>query len=78
MALATCDWGVGDPWTWAGKNAHAIMWRTAPDMLDSYQSLTDTVDMQLGLHQFAEQQGGAIMLLAPSLSVLVVILVLLG
>jgi len=58
VALATCDWGVGDPWTWAGKNAHAIMWRTAPDMLDSYQSLTDTVDMQLGLHRFAEEQGG--------------------
>lgn len=60
IKLATCDWGVEEPWTWAGNSSGpaATMWRTAPDLLDSYASLCDTVDQQLGLHLWAEEQGG--------------------
>ncbi|MCY0879262.1 MAG: glycoside hydrolase family 27 protein [Firmicutes bacterium] len=35
MVLSMCNWGDGEPWLWARGIAH--MWRTTPDIADSFR-----------------------------------------
>ena len=51
MVLSICEWGRDRPWTWAGTAGH--MWRTSPDIADSWTSLLATVDRQVDLAEFA-------------------------
>ena len=51
MVLSICEWGRHDPWTWSPRLGH--MWRTGPDIEDSWASLVDTLDRQVGLHEYA-------------------------
>jgi alpha-galactosidase len=51
MVLSICEWGRDRPWEWAGSVGH--LWRTSPDIADTWQSLTATLDRQAELHPFA-------------------------
>lgn len=48
MVLSLCEWGRDRPWEWAGTVGH--MWRTAGDIVDTWESLMRTVDRQVDLH----------------------------
>ena len=51
MILSICEWGRSRPWEWAGRVGH--LWRTAPDIADTWPSLMATLDRQLELHPYA-------------------------
>lgn len=51
MVLSICEWGRDRPWEWAGTVGH--LWRTSPDIQDTWQSLVETLDRQADLHAFA-------------------------
>ncbi len=51
MLLSICEWGRARPWEWAPRLGH--LWRTSPDIQDTWESLTATLDRQAELHPFA-------------------------
>src|SRR5256885_552847 len=51
MVLSICEWGRHKPWTWAGEVGH--LWRTSPDIADTWPSLMETLDGQVDLDEFA-------------------------
>jgi alpha-galactosidase len=51
IVLSICEWGRSRPWEWAGAVGH--LWRTAPDIQDTWASLMATLDRQVDLHPFA-------------------------
>lgn len=51
MVLSICEWGRHRPWDWAPSLGH--LWRTSPDIADTWASLVATVDRQAELHPFA-------------------------
>ena len=51
MVLSICEWGRHRPWTWGPRLGH--LWRTGPDIQDTWASVMDTLDRQVGLHEHA-------------------------
>ena len=51
MVFSICEWGRHGPWEWAPALGH--MWRTGPDIADTWTSLMDTLDRQVELARFA-------------------------
>lgn len=48
-----CEWGANRPWEWAPALGNS--WRTTGDIYDSWQSMTDILDQQVGLARFASR-----------------------
>ena len=51
MVLSISEWARDKPWEWASTVGH--MWRTTPDIADSWESVTAIADSQAELHPFA-------------------------
>jgi alpha-galactosidase len=51
MVLSISEWARDKPWEWAGSVGH--MWRTTPDIADTWDSVTAIADSQVDLHPFA-------------------------
>ncbi len=51
MVFSICEWGQHQPWEWAPRLGH--LWRTSPDIADSWESVMATLDRQADLHPFA-------------------------
>lgn len=51
MVFSICEWGRRRPWEWAPRLGH--MWRTGPDIRDTWTSVIDTLDRQAELAPFA-------------------------
>jgi len=51
MVLSISEWSRDKPWEWAGAVGH--MWRTTPDIADTWASVVDIADRQVELHPFA-------------------------
>ncbi len=51
MVLSICEWGRQRPWEWAPGLGH--LWRTSPDIADTWESVVGTLDRQVELHRFA-------------------------
>jgi alpha-galactosidase len=51
MILSISEWARDTPWEWAGAVGH--MWRTTPDIADTWESITAIADSQVDLHPFA-------------------------
>ena len=51
MVFSICEWGRHRPWEWAPRLGH--LWRTGPDIVDTWASLIDTLDRQAQLAPFA-------------------------
>ncbi|ANN15464.1 alpha-galactosidase [Amycolatopsis orientalis] len=56
IVYALCEWGQNKPWEW-GKNAGAQLWRTTGDISDSWSSMTNLLDQQVGLEGYAGPGG---------------------
>jgi len=55
IVFSICEWGVKNPWEWAGKLGN--LWRTTGDIRDSWQSMTRILDQQVGLYKYAGPGG---------------------
>ena len=51
MVLSISEWSRDRPWEWAGTVGH--MWRTTPDIADTWESVVDIGERQVPLHAFA-------------------------
>ena len=51
MVLSISEWARDKPWEWAGSVGH--MWRTTPDIADTWESVSAIADSQVDLHPFA-------------------------
>lgn len=51
MVLSISEWARDKPWEWAGSVGH--MWRTTPDIADTWNSVMAIADSQADLHPFA-------------------------
>ncbi|MGD8497025.1 MAG: alpha-galactosidase, partial [Gemmatimonadales bacterium] len=51
--FSICEWGANRPWEWAPALGNS--WRTTGDIYDSWQSMTDILDQQVGLARFASR-----------------------
>ncbi|MER6664036.1 NPCBM/NEW2 domain-containing protein [Amycolatopsis japonica] len=56
IVYALCEWGENKPWEW-GKSAGAQLWRTTGDISDSWSSMTNLLDQQVGLEGYAGPGG---------------------
>ena len=52
ILFSACEWGVNRPWEW-GALVGAQMWRTAGDIEDSWESMTNIVHKQHGKEKYA-------------------------
>lgn len=55
MLMSISEYGRSRPWTWAGAYGH--LWRTTPDIEDSWRSVMRVVDRQHGLARYAGPGG---------------------
>jgi alpha-galactosidase len=51
IVYSICEWGVNDPWTWAGDLGH--LWRTTDDISDDWDSLKSIVNANAPLAPYA-------------------------
>ena len=51
IVYSICEWGVKDPYQWAP--AISNLWRTTGDISDSWNSMVDIIDQQVGLNKYA-------------------------
>ncbi|HZP95363.1 MAG TPA: glycoside hydrolase family 27 protein [Candidatus Limnocylindria bacterium] len=51
MVLAISEWARDRPWEWAGTVGH--MWRTGPDIADTWESIVSIADGQADLYPYA-------------------------
>ncbi|WP_410600669.1 NPCBM/NEW2 domain-containing protein [Amycolatopsis sp. lyj-90] len=56
IVYALCEWGENKPWEW-GKGAGAQLWRTTGDISDTWSSMTNLLDQQVGLEGYAGPGG---------------------
>ncbi|EME64770.1 NPCBM/NEW2 domain-containing protein [Amycolatopsis decaplanina] len=56
IVYALCEWGENKPWEW-GKAAGAQLWRTTGDISDTWSSMTNLLDQQVGLEGYAGPGG---------------------
>jgi len=52
IVYSICEWGVNDPWTWAGDVGH--LWRTTGDISDNWGSLKSIIEQNAPLSQYAQ------------------------
>ncbi len=50
-----CEWGVNDPWNWAGQVGQS--WRTTGDINDSYSSMLSIFNTNVWLYPYAGPGG---------------------
>lgn len=50
-----CEWGVNDPWTWAGQVGQS--WRTTGDIRDSFDSMLSIFEQNVWLYPYAGPGG---------------------
>lgn len=59
IVFSICEWGLSEPWTWAGEVGH--LWRTTYDISDRYDDnkggnhlgWTEILDKQVGLEKYS-------------------------
>jgi alpha-galactosidase len=51
IVYSICEWGNKAPWQWAPKLGN--LWRTTGDIRDSWQSMINILDQQVGLYKYA-------------------------
>ena len=51
IVYSICEWGVKDPYQWAP--AISNLWRTTGDISDSWNSMVNIIDQQVGLNKYA-------------------------
>ncbi|MDP6908093.1 MAG: glycoside hydrolase family 27 protein [Flavobacteriales bacterium] len=59
IVYSICNWGVKEPWKWAGETGH--LWRTTGDIIPKFsgaslpffQTVVDIIDKQADLHSYA-------------------------
>ena len=51
IVYSICEWGVNDPWTWAGDVGN--LWRTTGDISDNWGSLKSIIEQNAPLSQYA-------------------------
>ncbi|SDW38062.1 alpha-galactosidase [Amycolatopsis xylanica] len=56
IVYALCEWGENKPWLW-GRTVGAQLWRTTLDIADSWDSMTDILDKQIGLEAYSGPGG---------------------
>src|SRR5436309_2553671 len=47
IVYSICEWGVNDPWTWAGDVGN--LWRTTGDISDNWNSLKSIIEQNAPL-----------------------------
>lgn len=52
IIYSICEWGVNDPWKWAGTYGH--LWRTTGDINDSWGSMLSILKANAGLDAYAK------------------------
>ncbi len=60
IVYSICNWGVKEPWKWAGETGH--LWRTTGDIIPKFsgaslpffQTVVDIIDKQAELHSYAK------------------------
>jgi alpha-galactosidase len=52
IVYSICEWGVNEPWTWAGEVGN--LWRTTGDISDNWPSLLSIIKQNAPLAQHAE------------------------
>jgi alpha-galactosidase len=55
MVLSVCSWGRGKPWLWGRRVGH--LWRTTPDISDSWRSIVGIADRTARLARYAGPGG---------------------
>ena len=53
IVYSICEWGVNDPWTWAGSVGN--LWRTTGDISDNWASLKSIIAANAPLGQYAHK-----------------------
>ncbi|EMD29736.1 NPCBM/NEW2 domain-containing protein [Amycolatopsis azurea] len=56
IVYALCEWGQNKPWEW-GRNAGAQLWRTTGDITDTWASVMNLLDQQVGLEAYSGPGG---------------------
>jgi alpha-galactosidase len=51
IVYSLCEWGINQPWEWGADVGH--LWRTTGDIGDSYFSMLDIAEVNMGLDAFA-------------------------
>ncbi len=51
MVFSICEWGVSEPWLWAGDVGH--LWRTTLDIKDNWETLVRNIDQNSVLYPYA-------------------------
>lgn len=52
IVYSICEWGVNEPWTWAGDVGN--LWRTTGDISDNWNSLKSIINQNAPLAPYAE------------------------
>ncbi len=56
IVYSLCNWGEDEPWTF-GPLVGGSAWRTTGDIVDSWGSVLNLLDLQVGLEPFARNNG---------------------
>ena len=56
IVYSICEWGENAPWEW-GREVGGHLWRTTGDISDSWSSMTDLLDRQVGIEQHSGPNG---------------------
>ena len=51
IVFSLCEWGVSKPWEWASSVGH--LWRSTPDISDSWNSMINIVGLEKELSKYA-------------------------
>lgn len=51
IVFSLCEWGVSKPWEWASSVGH--LWRSTPDISDSWNSMINIVGLEKDLAKYA-------------------------
>jgi len=55
IVFSICEWGSTQPWLWAKGIGH--LWRTTGDIQANWSSVTNLLDLQVGLEKYAGPGG---------------------
>ncbi len=56
IVYSICNWGQEEPWIFSA-NVGGSLWRTTGDISDSWSSMTNLLDLQVGLESFARNNA---------------------
>lgn len=51
IVFSICEWGTHSPWEWGSEVGH--LWRTTGDITDTWRSVLDILDRQVGLEVYS-------------------------